>query len=86
MEKDLSNTSPIPLSAVQQRLWVLQQLHPHKALGVVGIGMDWKGPLDLVALESATNELLARHEILRCDFQVVNGTPVQVVSPTARVD
>jgi amino acid adenylation domain-containing protein len=74
-----------PLSATQQRLWVLEQLHPGKGIGNIGIGAHWKGALDSVALEAALNEVLQRHEILSYEFHVVNGMPLQFLSPAARI-
>ncbi|HKV81106.1 MAG TPA: amino acid adenylation domain-containing protein [Candidatus Sulfotelmatobacter sp.] len=85
MRNDLLTASQIPLSAAQQRLWVLEQLHPGKGLGNIGIGTHWKGALDSVALEAALNEVLRRHEILGYEFRVINGMPLQVLSAAARV-
>lgn len=85
MGNHLSNSSQIALSPAQQRLWVLEQLHPGKGLGNVGVGAHWKGALDSIALESALNEVLLLHEILRCEFHILNGSPVQIVAPIAPV-
>ncbi len=85
MGNDQLKPIQIPLSAAQQRLWVLEHLHPGKGLGNIGIGAHWRGSLDSVVLEAALNEVLRRHEILGYEFRLVNGMPLQVLSPAARV-
>jgi len=79
------NASPMPLSAAQQRMWVLEQLHAGKALGNVGVGLSWEGILDHAALEKALNDAARHHNILWREFQVVNGAPMQLVSPAERI-
>jgi len=74
-----------PLSIAQQRFWVLEQLHPGGAVQNIALGLRWTGPLDAVALKSALDELIRRHEILQTGFQVVHGSPLQVVSSSARI-
>ena len=85
MGNDQLSACELPLSAAQQRLWVLEQLHPGKGLGNIGVGARWTGTLDSVALEAALNALLRRHEVLASGFRVVNGGPRQIFSPAARV-
>ncbi len=80
------SASPLPLSAAQQRMWVLEQLHVGKGLGNVGIGLRWTGTLDCNVLENALNDAVRQHVILWREFQVVNGTPMQVVSRAQRID
>ena len=79
-------TSPIALSVAQQRLWVLDQLHPGKGLGSVGIGVRWPGVVDGGVLEKALNDAAERHDILWREIQVVEGVPMQVVARGGRID
>ena len=76
----------MPLSVAQQRLWVLEQLHPGKGLGNVGIGVRLPGAIDGTTLEKAVNGVVQRHAILRREFQVQNGTPAQIVSGNDRIE
>jgi len=67
-------------------MWVLEQLHAGKALGNIGVGLSWAGILDASALEKALNDAARRHNILWREFQVVNGTPMQLVGEAGRID
>jgi amino acid adenylation domain-containing protein len=76
---------PLPLSLAQQRLWFLDQLdkaasaayHQPAALRLVG-------RLDVSALQSALDRLIARHEGLRTSFVAVDGVPYQQIAPEDR--
>src|SRR5262249_7537515 len=39
-------------------------------------------PLDVVALEQSLNEIVRRHESLRTSFSLLEGEPVQIISPS----
>ncbi|HZI57394.1 MAG TPA: amino acid adenylation domain-containing protein, partial [Verrucomicrobiae bacterium] len=43
--------------------------------------MRLRGDLDVAALRSAINEIIARHEVLRTCFTQIDGEPVQVIVP-----
>jgi amino acid adenylation domain-containing protein len=70
-----------PLSFAQERLWFLDQV------GLVGAGynvpmaLKLEGKLNVEALERSFAELIRRHETLRTRFEVVAGTPIQVIDP-----
>ena len=70
-----------PLSFAQQRLWFLDQVHPGNSAYNLPFSRRIKGPLDVDALERSFNEMNRRHEALRTRFLLVEGTPVQIVSP-----
>src|SRR5512145_370224 len=72
--------SAAPLSFAQQGLWLLDQLEPGDPFYNAPIAFRLEGALDISALEYSVNEIVRRHEILRTRF-VVDGLPVQVVSP-----
>ena len=67
----------LPLSPDQARLWFLHQLEPDSAEYTVVLEADLEGDLDVDALGSAVDDLVARHEILRTSFPEIGGRPVQ---------
>ncbi|MBN3925213.1 non-ribosomal peptide synthetase [Nostoc sp. NMS4] len=76
-----SRTSNIRLSYAQQRLWYLDQLNPHNAAYNIFDAVRIIGSLDIPALEQSLNEIIHRHEILRTNFILENGQPIQVIAP-----
>jgi alpha-ketoglutarate-dependent taurine dioxygenase len=78
---------PCPLSFCQQRLWFLDQLSPGSSTynipnNLVRLG----GPLNVDALRQALTVIVARHEVLRTNFAVVKGSPVQVIAEPRPVE
>lgn len=71
------------LSFAQERLWFLDQLEPGSSFYNVTSALRLRGYLDVCALEFSVSEIIRRHEILRTTFPVVNGEPVQAISPAA---
>jgi acyl carrier protein len=78
----LSRPAELPLSFAQQRLWFLEQLHSDSAFYNIPITLHLQGQLDIAALEMSLNAIVARHEVLRTNFRVVKGQPIQVIAPT----
>lgn len=70
----------IPLSAAQQRLWLLDQLHPGSPVYNVPVALHLKGSLNLPALHRSLQSIIERHESLRTVFTVVNDVPVQEIT------
>ncbi|HJP72734.1 MAG TPA: amino acid adenylation domain-containing protein [Pseudonocardiaceae bacterium] len=70
---------PAPLSFAQQRLWFLHDFAPNGTEYHSGLGLRLRGELDVGALHSALDQLLARHESLRTTFGTADGQPVQIV-------
>jgi len=66
----------LPLSTAQQRLWILEQAGAQGAYTLCR-AFQLKGPLDVDRLELSLTQLLARHEVLRTTFPLVDGLPVQ---------
>lgn len=71
----------LPLSFNQERLWLLEQLQPDTSVHNLLHCLHLKGVLDVAALEQSLMEIACRHEILRTTFKIINGQPVQVISP-----
>ena len=80
----ISRSENLPLSFAQQRLWFLDQLIPNNSFYNVPVAIHLTGALNLAALEQTFNEIVRRHEALRTTFVVVEGQPVQVISPTLK--
>ncbi len=71
----------IPLSFAQESIWQLQQLAPESCAYNSFFILRFTGSLSAIALESSFNEIIRRHEILRTAFTIVEGQPVQVITP-----
>ncbi len=74
-----------PVSFAQQRLWFLDQLTPGNPFYNVAIAVRLNVPIEVSVLDRCLNEIVRRHESLRTTFGVVDGQPVQIVSPEARL-
>ncbi|MEH2072599.1 MAG: amino acid adenylation domain-containing protein [Nostoc sp.] len=74
------NTSIHPLSFAQQGLWFINQLNPDTPTYNIPIVINFKGWINLAALQDSLNEIVRRHEVLRTSFTVVDGQPVQVIN------
>ena len=80
-----SGVGPAPVSLLQQRLWLIQQMEQEDALYNVPWVRRLRGELDVDALRSALQLLVERHEILRTRYQAGGDTPLQIVSPAGPV-
>src|SRR6266496_1384740 len=73
-------TTERALSIAQQRLWVLEQLHPGSPVQNVAMALRWTQKVDQASLERCLADLLDRHDILQTEFRIVNGTPSQIAT------
>ncbi|WP_420644937.1 non-ribosomal peptide synthetase [Candidatus Leptofilum sp.] len=73
---------PAVLSFAQERLWFLQQLTPNSTAYNMHEAVEWQGQLNVTALQTSLNQLVARHPSLRTAFRNQNGRPVPVVVPS----
>lgn len=67
------------LSISQQRLWVLERLHPRNPAHNISCGLRLTGPLDAQEFGLAWREVVQPCEILRTEFHAVEGIPQTVV-------
>jgi len=67
------------LSFAQQRIWFLHQLEPGSHYND-HFDLRVRGPLNVKTLERAINEIVRRHDTMRCSFSEVDGAPVQAVA------
>jgi len=77
--------APVPMSYAQELLWLLDRATP----GMHGYNVPrtarLRGPLDVAALQAALDGIVARHEVLRSTFDLVDDEPRQIVHPPAPV-
>ena len=68
---------PAPLSAQQQRLWLVDQINPGCPAYQVASVVRLDGPVHLDALRKALDALVQRHHALRTRFNIVDGKLTQ---------
>lgn len=71
----------LPLSIQQKYIWHVQQLNPHSCACNSGIALRLTFQVSSEILEKSINEIICRHESLRTSFPVVEGQPIQVITP-----
>ncbi|MEH2468009.1 non-ribosomal peptide synthetase [Nostoc sp.] len=71
----------LPLSFTQQQFWLLHHLEESNYIYNMVRAFRLEGDLDIPSFERAIQCLIKRHSILRTGFKVVNGSPVQVITP-----
>ncbi|MFI9272171.1 non-ribosomal peptide synthase/polyketide synthase [Kitasatospora sp. NPDC052896] len=75
-----------PLSYAQQRLWFLDRFEPGSTEYTTLSALRLRGPLDVGALGTALDALVARHEALRTTYAEQDGRARQVVRPPEPVE
>src|SRR6202165_3872597 len=70
----------LPLSFAQQRLWFLAQMEGVSEAYHIPFGMRVRGRLDQAALRRALDRVVARHEVLRTTFQMIDGEAEQRIA------
>ena len=78
-------TEPAPLSFAQERLWFLNQWNPESAVYNNVDAFRLTGYLDLDALTSSLNAILARHAVLRTTIGLAPDGPIQRIASQARM-
>src|SRR5262245_31760877 len=73
------------LSFAQQRLWFINELEPGNAAYNDHFAVRLTGAINPAALEQGINEILRRQELLRTTFGVVNGQPLQFITPVLKL-
>ena len=73
---------PEPIASFwQEQMWYLEQLSPDLPTYNVPFRFNLQGPLNVMALTAALNEIERRHESLRTTLQLRQGKVVQVIAP-----
>jgi amino acid adenylation domain-containing protein len=81
----LRGTEPEPLSFHQQRLWSLDKMVPGIPAYNVALEFTLDGALRPDLLSDAVDRTVARHEVLRTSFPVLDGEPRQEIAPELRI-
>ena len=76
----ISRDELLPLSFVQERLWILDQIEGESSLYNIPMTFELLGPLDAEVLRQSMDALVERHEVLRTSFPSVGGSPHQAIS------
>lgn len=75
---NLVNYQDFPLAHTQKNVWAaMQQMESNTNAFKIPIALELNGSLNILALESALNVLVKRHEALRTLYPLVNGSPIQ---------
>ena len=81
--RPIPRTGPLPVSAAQRQFWFLDQLEPGRSHYNIGNGVRIRGPINLEILQTAIDQLFARHESLRTRIGQRDGSPwVEISEPT----
>src|SRR5262249_16601971 len=80
-----TNDGSAGLSFAQEGLWFLDQMEPGNAAYNIPMAFRLVGPLDVVLLERALNEVIRRHQILRTTFPLRGEQPIQLIAPSLTV-
>ena len=78
----VSRTAESPLSLIQQRFWILDQMEGANAAYNITRALRLVGSLNLMALQQAVQSIIQRHETLRTSFGISEGKPVQFIAET----
>jgi amino acid adenylation domain-containing protein len=83
--KPVERNGIAPLSFTQQQFWLLDQAGLPAAYNVC-TAVKIAGALDTQRLRKALEQIVARHEVLRTNIALEQGTPVQEISPAMPID
>lgn len=75
----------LPLSYAQEQPWLEDHLSPGNTANNMFYAFRLRGPLDVPALAWGFEQVVARHEILRTAFKLIDGQPWQVIVPSPAV-
>ncbi|MBB0242564.1 non-ribosomal peptide synthetase/polyketide synthase [Streptomyces alkaliphilus] len=82
--RDYGDYFILPAAPAQRSLWFVCQLNPaSNAAYNISSAVRLTGDLDVVLLQQAVHEVVARHESLRTGVGLVDGEPHQLVLPEA---
>lgn len=73
----------LPASWAQQRLWFIDRLEHGSPAYHIREALKIEGTLDVGALKEALDAMVRRHEVLRTEFIVIEGSPTQQITEEA---
>ena len=75
-----------PMSSAQKRTYLIQQMQPESITYNLPTNMKLTGEVDTDKIKSALQEMTDRHEILRTQFLMIDGEPMQKILPHVEAD
>ena len=78
-ESTIRPTESRRMSFAQERLWLVEELGVRSGVYNVARALRLSGVLDVAALERALRAIVARHDVLRARFALVDGVPEMIV-------
>jgi amino acid adenylation domain-containing protein len=75
-----------PMSSTQKRIYLINQMDVNSTAYNMPQKLKLIGEVSPDAIRKALQEMINRHEILRTDFIMVNGEPVQKIKEAAEAD
>lgn len=75
-----------PMSSAQKRTFLLYQIDEQNTIYNMPQSIQLTGDVDVEMLRSAFEMMIARHEILRTAFQMVDGEAVQIIQESIDAD
>jgi len=81
IKQDPSKCNLFPLAFAQEPMWFLEKVAPRKSNYNMPAAIDFRGTLDVSALEASLNAVVKRHEALRTAFIDLEGVPMQLIQP-----
>ncbi len=82
----IARSGRLPVSYVQERLWLLDQLNPGSPAYNVPLALRLHGVLNRSALQQAVNQVVSRHEALRSSFHYDNEGITLTVADSLSLD
>jgi amino acid adenylation domain-containing protein/FkbM family methyltransferase len=81
-----THAGPVPLSFAQESIWFASQLNPEAAAYNIAFTVPLSPEVTSHGVAAALNELAKNHEILRTEFLVAGGVPMQRVRAATSLD
>ncbi len=79
-------TKEFPLSFSQQSMWFYDQLNKGNAVFNLSSAVRISGGLNIEILKQTLENAVMSHEALRTTFKNINGSPVQVINDSVKVE
>ncbi len=70
----------------QRRFWFLDQFEPGSPYYNIPTALRIKGDFNVDVFRRVIDTIVERHEVLRTTFEAEDGEPLQVVSPTMKIE
>ncbi|AOW98744.1 non-ribosomal peptide synthetase [Moorena producens PAL-8-15-08-1] len=83
--KLVNKEEELPLSFPQQRLWFVEQIEQSLSAYNEQTALHLRGSVDVTILEQVLTEIVNRHEVMRSNVKMVDGSPVMVISPHLKI-